>query len=135
MAGNGHLRGCIGEIIARRPLYEAVMNQAINACTIDTRFNPVTRDEFEELAIELSILSPPQPIASHEDIILGTHGVILQKQNHSAVFLPEVATEQGWNKDQFLSALSQKAGLPANGWKEGATFQVFESQKITESTH
>lgn len=125
---NGMLRGCIGEIIANRPVLNVVYDRAISAALHDTRFNPVRAEEFGSLEIEVSVLSIPTPIDSYRDIIIGRDGVILQKDGHSAVFLPQVATEQGWDIPTMLTQLSLKAGLPADAWKEGASFQVFQAQ-------
>jgi len=82
--------------------------------------------------VEVSALSPMKPVASVDDIVLGKHGVILEKRGRSAVFLPQVATEQGWNLEQFLSHLARKAGLGASDWKEGASFRVFTADFIHE---
>lgn len=125
---HGQLRGCIGEIIANRPLLNVVFDRAISAALHDTRFTPVTGDEFGSLEIEVSVLSQPIPINSPEDIVIGRDGVILQKYNSSAVFLPQVALEQGWDVPTMLAHLSLKAGLSQDAWKEGCKFQTFQAQ-------
>lgn len=125
---HGQLRGCIGEIIANRPVLNVVYDRAISAALHDTRFSPVRAEEFGSLDIEVSVLSVPTPIDSYHDIVIGRDGVILQKDGHSAVFLPQVATEQGWDIPTMLTQLSLKAGLPADAWKTGASFQVFQAQ-------
>jgi len=124
---NPQLRGCIGDIFPQQPLYKSVILNAINACFNDTRFPPVTEDECESITIEISALTSPQSIASPDEIRIGVDGVILRKDGHSAVFLPQVAPEQGWNIGQMLTQLSLKARLPADAWKEGASFQVFQA--------
>ena len=124
---NGNLRGCIGDIFPSRPLYKAVISNAINAAFRDTRFRPVAPAELAELDIEISVLTPPQAAASYEDIEIGRHGMVLRKNGRRAVFLPQVAPEQGWDLATTLSHLSQKAGLPADAWKSGAKFEVFEA--------
>lgn len=124
---HGQLRGCIGEIYPKRPLYEAVIERAVDAGVHDPRFPPVTMDEFRELHFEISALTPPRPIDSYKDIVIGRHGVVLQKAGRSAVFLPQVAPEQGWDVEEMLYHLSLKAGLPGDAWKEGASFTVFEA--------
>ena len=78
------------------------------------------------------MLSPMKQVAGPDAIVLGTHGVLLTKGGRSAVFLPQVATETGWDKGTFLSHLAQKAGLPADAWRQGATFQVFTAQVFGE---
>ena len=123
----GQLRGCIGEIVPTRPLYRAVMAQAVNAGLNDRRFSPVRAAELPELEFEISALTPPKPVASAQDIVIGKHGMVLKKDGRSAVFLPQVAVEQGWDLDQTLTHLSRKAGLPEDAWKSGASFTVFEA--------
>lgn len=126
------LRGCIGEIFPRRKLWQAVREQALNAALHDPRFSPVTTEELRDIAIEISALTPPHPVDSWRDIVIGRHGIVLEKNGHSAVFLPQVAPEQGWDLPTTLAYLSRKAGLPADAWKEGATFMVFEAQVFGE---
>lgn len=125
---HGQLRGCIGEIIANRPVLNVVFDRAKSAALEDHRFYPVVPEEFGSLAIEVSVLSQPSPINGPEDIVIGRDGVILQKNGRSAVFLPQVAPEQGWDVPTMLTQLSLKAGLPADAWKEGASFQAFQAQ-------
>ncbi len=124
---HGQLRGCIGEIIPFRPLYQAVQAQAVNAGTRDHRFRPVNKSELTNIEFEISALTPPVTVKSYKDIVVGKHGVVLKKNGRQAVFLPQVAPEQGWDRDTMLSYLAQKAGLPAGAWKSGATFDVFEA--------
>lgn len=123
----GRLRGCIGEIAPRRPLYEAVVDQAFNSAFRDYRFPAVTADELPELNFEISALTPPREVDSFEDIKIGEHGMTLSKHGRSAVFLPQVAPEQGWDLAQTLTHLAMKAGLPPDAWKEGAKFTVFKA--------
>ena len=124
---HGDLRGCIGEITPVRPLYAAVMQRAIDAAVHDYRFAAVKEQEFRELTVEISALTPPTPVSTYHDIVIGRDGVVLQKQGKSAVFLPQVAAEQGWGRDEMLSHLAVKAGLPADSWQEGASFTVFQA--------
>ncbi len=123
----GQLRGCIGEIEPRRPLFEAVIGNAINAAFSDPRFSPLTTEELPKVDIEISALTPPRPVGSYQDIIIGKHGMVLSKDGRRAVFLPQVAPEQGWTLEQTLSHLSMKAGLSSDAWKEGASYTVFEA--------
>jgi len=124
---HGDLRGCIGEIFPRRPLFEVVMDEALNAALHDPRFRPVAAAELPQLEIEISALTPPRPVASYKDIVIGRHGMVLSKRGRSAVFLPQVAPEQGWDLPTTLSYLAQKAGLRPDDWKEGADYLVFEA--------
>ena len=86
--------------------------------------------ELKDLEVEVSVLTPPRPIASWEEFRVGEHGIILSKGGRRAVFLPEVAVEQGWTREETLSHLARKAGLPADAWREGASFAVFTSTKF-----
>jgi AmmeMemoRadiSam system protein B/AmmeMemoRadiSam system protein A len=129
---DSQLRGCIGDIFPRQPLYKSVIMNAINAAVNDQRFPPVTKDEWPDISIEISALTVPQPIASANQIRIGIDGVVLNKNGRSAVFLPQVAPEQGWGLDEMLTHLSQKAGLPADAWKQGASFLVFQADVFGE---
>ncbi|MDP2874143.1 MAG: AmmeMemoRadiSam system protein B [bacterium] len=131
----GELRGCIGTFEASQPLWQVAQKMAISAATQDPRFVPVTRQELDSLKIEISILSPRQRVSSAEEIILGKHGVWVERGGRSGVFLPQVATETGWSKEEFLSQLcSQKAGLSRDCWQESDTLMsIFEAQIIEEA--
>jgi len=129
---HGRLRGCIGDILPRRPLYKSVIANAINACVNDRRFLPVTLAECNDITIEISALTPPQEVASSADIRIGIDGVVLRKDGRSAVYLPQVAPEQGWDLETTLTHLSMKAGLPPDAWKEGATFLAFQADVFGE---
>jgi len=124
---HGHLRGCIGDVMPTRPLYQAVMANALNAAMRDPRFRPVEARELPLISMEISVLTPPHPVSSFREIELGRHGVVLNKAGRTALFLPQVAPEQHWTLDETLDHLSLKAGLPADAWKEGAQFNVFEA--------
>jgi AmmeMemoRadiSam system protein B/AmmeMemoRadiSam system protein A len=121
------LRGCIGDIFPRRPLYKSVIGNAINAAVNDRRFPPVSIAECNDITIEISALTSPKPIESANDIRVGIDGVVLSKNGRSAVYLPQVAPEQGWDVEQMLTNLSLKAKLPKDAWKEGASFLVFQA--------
>lgn len=129
---DGHLRGCIGEIFPRRPLYQAVIEQAVNAAFNDPRFRQLSKDEFGKVKIEISVLTPPRRVGSYRDIVIGRDGIILRKGGAAALFLPQVATEQGWGLEETLSHLSLKAGLAADAWKEGCEFETFQARVFGE---
>lgn len=115
----GELRGCIGNMVGQCPLYKTVRSMAIESATGDPRFNPVTKEELKDIEIEISVLSPLKKIEDINEFKLGVHGIIVKKGWHQGVFLPQVATETGWTKEEFLSQLcAQKAGLPADAWKD-----------------
>ena len=124
---NHRLRGCIGEIQPYRPLWRAVLGRAIDAAFRDPRFLPLTAEEFPGVEIEISALTPAVPVGGWRDIVIGRHGMTLTKNGRSAVFLPQVAPEQGWGIEETLTHLSMKAGLPPDAWREGASFTVFEA--------
>ena len=128
----GALRGCIGEIMPMRPLVEAVAARAVDAALHDPRFTPVAERELGSLRVEVSALTPPTPVASWRDIVLGRDGMTLEKGRNFAVFLPQVAPEQGWDLPTTLSYLSQKAGLSADAWREGAKFETFRAEVFHE---
>jgi AmmeMemoRadiSam system protein B/AmmeMemoRadiSam system protein A len=130
---NGRLRGCIGDIFPRQPLFKSVIANAVNAAVNDRRFIPVTKEECSSLSIEISALTPPEPVDSYRQIRIGTDGIVLRKDGRSAVFLPQVAPEQGWDLAQTLTQLSLKAGLPADAWKDGASFLVFQANVFGET--
>ena len=123
-----NLRGCIGEIFPSRPLAQVVLERAHDSAFDDSRFPTLTEAELANVRIEISALTQPEPVASYLDIKIGWHGMVLELNGRSAVFLPQVATEQGWDLPTTLTTLSQKAGLPPNAWQDpAAKFTVFEA--------
>ena len=124
----GNLRGCIGTIEGVCPLVEAVLRNARAAACEDPRFAPVAPGEVDALDLEISALTPLRPVAEPEEIEVGRHGVVLECGQRRAVFLPQVATEQGWDRTTLLGHLSLKAGLAPNAWQDGARFMVFEAE-------
>jgi AmmeMemoRadiSam system protein A len=114
---NNQLRGCIGYIIAQKALFETIFDAAKHSAFGDPRFPQLSRDEVDEVIIEISVLSPFDPIKSYDEIEVGKHGLLLDEGGR-AVLLPQVATEQNFNRAEFLTALCHKAGLYGNYWKE-----------------
>ena len=133
---SGKLRGCIGNILTTKPLYKTIPAIAVSSAFHDPRFAPLKKEELANTTISITVLSPPRSIKSYKDIIIGTHGIILEKiinnTKKNAVFLPQVATEQRWNLPETLTHLAQKAGLQKNAWKEGCQFKVFEGFDFSE---
>lgn len=129
----GRLRGCIGMIEAVAPLGEAVQDNALAAAFRDSRFEPLMDDELPQTDIEVSVLTPMRRVAGFDSIETPRHGVLLRKAGRRAVFLPQVAAEQGWDRDTTLRHLALKAGLGPDDWREGAEFSVFEAEVIPES--
>lgn len=118
----GRLRGCIGNIIGRQALYLTVRDMAVEAATGDPRFPAVSADELKDIDIEISVLSEPERVEDVQEIKMGVHGVIVKRGFASGVFLPQVATETGWSREEFLSNLcAHKAGLSPDAWKNKDT--------------
>ena len=132
----GVLRGCIGNIIGDKALYLTVRDMAVAAASEDSRFPKVATDDLKDIELEVSVLSVPKKITnSQTDIQLGTHGVIVSRgMFNRGVFLPQVATETGWDLDRFMGELcSQKAGLPSDCWKDPkTTIEVFTAEVFNE---
>jgi hypothetical protein len=130
----GQLRGCIGNLVGSEPLYLTVRDMAVEAATQDPRFNPLSLAELKDVAIEISVLSPLQKITSPDEIELGVHGVLVRKGLRSGVFLPQVAAETGWSREEFMSNLClHKAGLAADAWKDKATeVYIFTAEVFSE---
>ncbi|MEA3459713.1 MAG: AmmeMemoRadiSam system protein A, partial [Chloroflexota bacterium] len=115
---HGQLRGCIGRLIADGPLYLTVQKMAIEAAVADPRFPPVTPDELPDIEIEISVLSPLEPVKDVSQIEVGKHGLLIVKGRNQGVLLPQVATEQGWDREEFLRGVCRKAELAEDAWKE-----------------
>ena len=129
------LRGCIGHFDADYPLYKIVSNMAVAAATQDYRFmyNPVTLVEMDKIEIKISVLSTLKKIDSIDEIEVGKHGIWIRQGSRGGTYLPEVATEQGWNKIEFLEhCCAEKAGLPRDAWKKGADIYIYSSQILSE---
>lgn len=125
----GHLRGCIGYISAVLPLDKTIREMAIQAAFHDPRFPPLEKDEFDDMEIEISVLTPMKRIDNIEEIEVGTHGLYIEKDAYSGLLLPQVATEYHWDRKTFLENVCTKAGLPANAWKEkNAAIHIFSAE-------
>jgi len=125
------LRGCIGQVFAMEPLYQAVRHAAVAAALSDPRFPPVTTDELAGLRIEISALSPPVEVdASGVEgrILIGRHGVLIESGLQRGVLLPQVPVRYGWQARQFLEQTCVKAGLSADAWRSGARVYLFTAQ-------
>jgi AmmeMemoRadiSam system protein A len=116
---NGSLRGCIGNIISDRPLWKTVQNMAVESALRDPRFPPVSPQELDSIDIEISALSPLKKIKNIQEVEVGKHGIFIRKGFYQGLLLPQVATEYGWNRIQFLEQTCYKAGLPSNCYKQG----------------
>ncbi|MGE5358958.1 MAG: AmmeMemoRadiSam system protein B [Bacteroidales bacterium] len=129
----GELRGCIGHIPSDSAVAGLVGRMALESALNDPRFPKVTADELRGLELEISVLTPPKRVGGATDIVVGRDGVFLDADGRGAVFLPQVAPEQGWNRDEMLDNLCVKAGLPANRWRRpGVTYSTFQADVFGE---
>lgn len=129
----GALRGCIGRFTATVPLYQVVQEMAVASATQDYRFSPVQANEIDGLEIEISVLSPMKRISGMEELELGRDGIYIKKGGAAGTFLPQVATETGWTKEEFLGHCAQdKAGIGWDGWKD-AELYTYEAIVFSES--
>lgn len=118
---HSRLRGCIGTTEPREPLYEAVSHMAVAAAVEDSRFPPVTLDELKNISIEISVLSPMEPVKNADEIRQNVHGVVVKQDGRVGLFLPQV-WEHFASKEDFMNELcSQKAGLEPEAWKQPGT--------------
>ena len=123
----GELRGCIGYIEPVYPLCETVIQTAIYAATQDRRFPPVTRDELGDLEYEISVLTTPEKVDGPGRVVVGKHGLVIARGENRGLLLPQVAVENGWDRETFLNQACVKAGLPPDAWKKGAEISTFEA--------
>jgi AmmeMemoRadiSam system protein A len=133
------LQGCIGVIQANEPLGEAIVRCAASAALEDRRFTPMRTDQLGELSIEISLLSPMQPI-DPESIDIGHHGLFVRLHAQQGLLLPQVAVEHRLSCHQFLEETCRKAGLPREAWRDpeaglfGFTCEVFSESALREGT-
>ena len=128
----GRLRGCVGHVAFDTPLAQVVGEMARAATLQDDRFPPVSRDEVPEIEVEISLLSPFFPIRP-EQIIAGTHGLLVRRGLYRGLLLPQVATTYNWDAERFLREACRKAGLPRDAWKHGASLEAFTAEVIAET--
>jgi len=135
----GQLRGCIGNMVGKGPLYLTIRNMTIASSTQDHRFRPVKEDELKDIDVEISVLSPMKKIDNPDEIVVGRHGVMVQSGIAGGVYLPQVADETGWSKEEFMNSLcAHKAGMPADSWETGKcdiyifTAEVFGEKELAK---
>ena len=128
---NGHLRGCVGYPAALVPLYRATMETARAAAIDDPRFAPLALAEVFEIEISLSVLSPLVPVTA-EEVQVGLHGMMISDGRCRGLLLPQVPTEQGWDRVTFLEQTCRKAGLPPDAWQRGAKIEAFTAEVFTD---
>lgn len=117
---NGKLRGCVGRTFSDIALAETVAQCAITAALQDARFMPVGNEEMAGLQIEISVLSELQPLPPDE-IQVGVHGILVIRDAHRGLLLPQVAVERNWSAERFLDEACRKAGLPLDAWRDPET--------------
>ena len=129
----GSLRGCIGYTEAFQPLHKTVADCAISAAFADPRFHPLLSEEYPAIKLEISVLTPLVEAASPDEIKVGKHGLMIEAAGRRGLLLPQVATDQGWDRDTFLSQTCVKAGLPPDTWKQpGTGIYLFEAEVFAE---
>jgi AmmeMemoRadiSam system protein A len=132
----GELRGCIGYIESSLPLWRVVEEVAEKAAFEDPRFSPLEPQEFGRMTIEVSVLTVPERMKNPDEIVVGEHGLIIELTGRRGLLLPQVATEYGWDREQFLRHVCRKAGLSSDAWRDpAATVHLFRADIIEEARH
>ena len=128
----GRLRGCIGMVEPVEPLGECLVRSAVSAALQDSRFPPLRAEELPDLVLELSLLTPPEPIRQ-EEIEIGRHGLLISCGLHRGLLLPQVATQHHLSRERFLEEACRKAGLPTEAWKDSSTeIRAFTCEIVAE---
>jgi len=126
------LRGCVGYAVPVAPLYRAVAETARAAAFEDSRFLPVTKEEADRLQVSLSVLSRLFPI--HPDAVeVGRHGLVISQGGHRGLLLPQVPTENDWDRETFLEQTCRKAGMPEDSWRKGANIEAFTAEVFSDA--
>jgi AmmeMemoRadiSam system protein A len=131
---HGDLRGCLGTLQCRAGLAHEVARCAADAASRDPRFPPVTTGELPAVSVEVSVLGPLEPIDPHDPqaITIGRHGLVAERGSRRGLLLPQVASERGWTREQFLRQTCVKAGLPEDAWQHGAVISRFDAHVFGE---
>jgi uncharacterized protein len=130
---HGRLRGCVGYVVPTQSLYRTVAETAQAAAFDDPRFAPVTAEEVPDLRVEISVLSPLQPIRA-EDIVVGVHGLVVTKGRNRGLLLPQVPVGWQWDREIFLAQTCLKAGLEADAWTQNVDLQSFTAEVFGEES-
>jgi AmmeMemoRadiSam system protein A len=128
----GDLRGCLGALDCRDRVVESIARLAAAVAHEDPRFRPLQLEELPHTTVDLSLLTPPEPVVDHLTIEIGRHGLIVEHRRRRGLLLPQVAPEHGWDRDTFLSHTCLKAGLSSRAWQQGATIYRFEAEVFGE---
>ena len=130
---DGELRGCIGNFQSELPLFKEVAEMAAASASKDPRFYPLQEGDLDTISLEISVLSPLEKIDNIEEIVIGKHGIYLEKGYYRGVLLPQVAIDNEWDRDTFLKHTCLKAGLPTDSWEaEDADIYIFSAQIFSE---
>jgi uncharacterized protein len=127
----GELRGCIGYIESEKPIWQSIIECAKFAAFDDPRFPRLTKEEFDLIEIEISILSKPKLVLEKNPnklinyIVIGRDGLIIKKGYKSGLLLPQVATEYNWNAEEFLNHTCIKAGISIKTWRESKDYELY----------
>ena len=127
----GELRGCVGYVFPMYSLYRTIAETAVAAALHDSRFTPVEGEELAGLQVEISVLSPIQPI-DPDDVEVGKHGLLITYGNRRGLLLPQVPIEHKWDREMFLRQTCVKAGLPGDSWEHGAKVEGFTAEVFGE---
>jgi AmmeMemoRadiSam system protein B/AmmeMemoRadiSam system protein A len=119
---HGRLRGCIGNILPVMPLYRSVITNEVSASSKDRRFPPMTQAELVDIEVEVTVLSPLEPLSDVKEIVIGKHGLYITNDRNTGILLPQVPVEQKWDTPAFLENVSLKAGMPKDAWKTSKLF-------------
>ncbi len=131
---DGSLRGCIGSLVAEKPLGQAVASAGSSAAVRDPRFLPVTERELPAIHIDVSVLGPAVPLRDPMAFRPGIDGIIVARDGRRALLLPEVATDLGWGAREMLDAVCEKAGLEGHAWHDPRTrLFVFRTVRVSEA--
>jgi len=131
---SGELRGCIGFVEGIKPLQDAVIEMAQSAAFNDPRFAPVSSEEIDDLELEISVLSPIVELKDVDEIEIGKHGLIIEQGFYKGLLLPQVATENHWDRTEFLQHTCRKSGLPVDAWQDRKTkIYAFSAEIFSEN--
>jgi AmmeMemoRadiSam system protein A len=129
------LKGCIGYIESPLPLANVVAEVAVKSALQDPRFSPLSAEEFGRASLEVSVLSPLQPVKDISDIRIGVHGLLVEREGRRGLLLPQVAGEYGWDVPQFLGNTCRKAGLQEKAWKDPGTKLFMFTAEVCDEEH
>jgi AmmeMemoRadiSam system protein A len=128
----GDLRGCLGALDCRDRIVESIARLAAAVAHEDPRFTPLRLDELTDTTVDLSVITPPQPVVDHLTIEIGRHGLIVERGHRRGLLLPQVAREHAWDREAFLTHTCIKAGLPPEAWLRDASLFCFEAEVFGE---